>query len=104
MSAITFQDIPKAESMVLTLLHLFQGGQAEPDGDCAAGYFCKKGAETDQPFDSDDYGICPEGSYCETGTDTPVPCPVGTFGFVCSSFSVPFNLDGDCDTVLFYVF
>jgi hypothetical protein len=59
---------------------MFQGGKAEPDGPCAAGYFCKKGAALDEPNDTDDYGICPEGYYCTEDTADPVPCPVGKFG------------------------
>ena len=61
---------------------VLQGGNSETDGNCAAGYFCKEGAERAEPTDDDNYGRCPEGSYCVEGTAAPVACPVGKFGFV----------------------
>ncbi len=49
--------------------------------DCAAGYYCKKGAKTRYPDSSSlaDYGPCPVGHWCAAGTETPTACVAGTF-------------------------
>jgi hypothetical protein len=56
-------------------------GQDNVTGDCAAGYYCKSGVDTDQPSGSHtgEGGICPIGSYCPPGTAVPLGCPAGRY-------------------------
>ncbi len=44
-------------------------GLSEPNGVCAAGYFCRGGAQTDRPNDAGATGApCTAGHYCPEGT------------------------------------
>ena len=60
-----------------------EGGKSDPSGNCAAGYFCEKHADSRTPrTDTYGNGPCPAGYYCEQGTILPVPCPPGYFNEV----------------------
>ena len=55
----------------------------EPDGHCAAGFYCQSGSDTPTPQLSNHTGIggpCPHGSYCPYNTSHPKPCPPGRYG------------------------
>ncbi|CAM9393726.1 unnamed protein product, partial [Sphacelaria rigidula] len=59
-------------------------GLVEPDHLCSAGYFCKLGAVSPEPYCEIgeglcDYGVCPAGHYCPQGTSDPVTCDPGTY-------------------------
>ena len=52
-------------------------------GKCKAGYFCREGAQSDQPEqDTQDpprFGPCPAGHSCPEATAEPKPCPPGKY-------------------------
>eukprot|EP00347_Sterkiella_histriomuscorum_P024400 403331247 len=50
-------------------------GATAPSSNCAAGYYCPSGQETDQPENYE----CEAGYYCPEGYDEPVPCAIGTY-------------------------
>lgn len=51
-------------------------------GECEAGYFCRRNAESATPSSNQDSGPCPEGLYCPVGTGEPQKCPKGTYSNV----------------------
>lgn len=52
----------------------------EPSGDCAAGFYCTRGAKVDTPQGNDGTGgPCFEGHYCPVGTAVPIACNAGTY-------------------------
>ncbi|PFH32688.1 GCC2 and GCC3 domain-containing protein [Besnoitia besnoiti] len=52
-----------------------------PTGTCSPGYYCRGGATTDTPADTNDQGgPCPAGHYCPGKSEVPTPCPPGTYG------------------------
>ena len=52
----------------------------EPSGDCAAGFYCKRGAKVDTPQGNDGTGgPCFEGHFCPVGTAVPIGCNAGTY-------------------------
>jgi hypothetical protein len=54
------------------------GGNAAPDGQCQAGYFCIGKASVANPTDVTTGNICPTGHYWPLGTYEPTPWPKGT--------------------------
>ncbi|XP_062894522.1 platelet endothelial aggregation receptor 1-like [Mobula hypostoma] len=54
-------------------------GMTSPQGPCAAGHYCKLGAQTPNPNNGTEGLLCPAGYYCTTGTTRPAPCPIGTY-------------------------
>ncbi|XP_069750647.1 neurogenic locus notch homolog protein 4-like [Narcine bancroftii] len=60
-------------------LYCNQPGNSSPQGPCAAGHYCKLGAQTPNPTNGVEGFLCPAGYYCTSGTTSPAPCPVGTY-------------------------
>ncbi|XP_062816991.1 zonadhesin isoform X2 [Anolis carolinensis] len=54
-------------------------GLVAPSGDCSAGYWCKGGAQVQNPTDGVSGLLCPLGHYCLSGTPTPSACLHGTW-------------------------
>ena len=56
------------------------GGLTEPTGECAAGFYCLRGASSpNNPTLDSSGGPCPEGHFCPNGTSYPLPCPCGSY-------------------------
>ncbi|PIK41162.1 hypothetical protein BSL78_21986 [Apostichopus japonicus] len=55
-----------------------ENGLSFPKRPCAAGYYCRIGADTTTPHDAPWNGECPAGYYCMEETDSPSACPEGT--------------------------
>lgn len=60
-------------------------GLFEPEGLCAEGYYCTRGA-VDNVGTLGEYGggsgVCPIGHYCPEGSTIATPCPQGTFSSI----------------------
>ena len=50
-----------------------------PSLTCAAGYYCRSGAETATPLQGYDADECPVGHYCPENSTEPTKCPIGRF-------------------------
>ncbi|XP_072885876.1 uncharacterized protein [Hemitrygon akajei] len=77
-------------------------GMTSPQGPCAAGHYCKLGAQTPDPNNGTEGFLCPAGYYCTTGTTRPASCPVGTYnpskGMSSSSDCLPCKPGHYCST------
>ncbi|XP_037124116.1 zonadhesin [Syngnathus acus] len=52
-----------------------QRGSSEPSGQCADGYYCPPGQNSERPQQH----VCPVGHYCEKGSAEPTPCQPGSY-------------------------
>jgi hypothetical protein len=62
-------------------------GLPDPNTDCSAGYYCKQGASSATPAESDSGGPCKSWGYCPPSSTRTLPCPPGKYNDVASSTS-----------------
>ena len=56
-------------------------GLSAPNGLCAPGFYCIRGAKSKMPVDGTTGDICPIGSYCPGNTSVPYNCLAGTYRY-----------------------